>query len=149
MYSNPEDISVVGDVNDVSDVSDGNGHPSGNLPVVCECLKLRACLFVVLYFLFIVATSSFYSVQVMSPDEALMAIRGAQDWEAMEEVVMALHVDLHILQSASLKSLHDIPQHFVDKRYHYMYGNFKIPTLSNIIYSLLQAAANFEECNSS
>ena len=77
----------------------GDDHPSSTPPAVS--------LFVVLLFLHTVL------LQIVSPEEALKAICGAQDWVAMQAVVVGLNVDLHCLQSASLESLQDIPQHLI------------------------------------
>ena len=66
-------------------------------------------------------------LQVVSPGQALKAICGAEDWGAMQAVVVGLNVNLQCLQSASLKSLRDIPQHYVDKKY--MHCNYKFLTI--------------------
>ena len=59
----------------------------------------------------------------MSPEEALKTLSGAEDWGTLRAMVMGLNVDLHCLQSAELKSLKDIPQHYVDKKYNALHSN--------------------------
>ena len=44
------------------------------------------------------------------------------DWGTLRAVVMGLNVDLHCLRSAELKSLKDIPQHYVDKKYNALHS---------------------------
>ena len=56
-------------------------------------------------------------LQVESPEQALKAICDAEDWGAIQAMVVGLKVNLQCLLSVSLKSVCDIPQHYVDKKY--------------------------------